>query len=223
MNRAKKAIICGTYPQKIPSELSPYLFSPLIYRLGPGTKAVRFPGVPQPEPEEIPGIDISRFRGGTPINAVICRISTLTGNKGAVLHGGSYGRLLSDCAHSISLYVPEPLPHVPFREAVKSTLCPLIRPTAYAVEYIGGIKSVRSLTPDALSDILCAQSSRVFFSDTHMSMYTAASISGGFKFVFFDTLNTLSKKSALALSMKRTPILYQSDIISLARQNALRL
>ena len=221
MNSIKKAVICGTYPQKMPPEFSHCLFSPVTCRMGPGTKAVRFHGAPHPGSAELPGIDISRFRGGIPASAVICRISALCGEMGAVLHGGSYGRLIADYAHSLALYVPEALSPGAFRDSLQNTACPLIRPEAYAVEHIRGGKAVKPLTPSGLVDILDTLRSRIFFSDTHMSMYTAVSLSGGFEFIFFDTPQTLMGKCELALSMGKTPFMYQDDIALLTRQSAL--
>lgn len=224
MNSIKKVVICGTYPQKMPPEFSNCLFSPIACRMGPGTKAVRFPGAPPPGLTELPGIDISRFHGGVPMSAVIGRITALSGKIGAVLHGGSYGKLISSAAHSLALYVPEPLrPESTFRTSLQSTACPLIRPAAYAVEHIRGVKAVKPLTPDVLSDILHTLRERIFFSDTHMSMYAALSIPGGFKYIFFDTPQTLRQKCALALSMGKTPFLYQEDIFLLTHQSALYL
>ena len=221
MESINKAVICGTYPQKMPSEFSSCLFSPIACRLGPGTKAVRLSGAPPPGLSELPGIDISRFHGGIPMSAVIRRISALCGEMGAVLHGGTYGRLIADYAHSLALYVPEALLPGAFRTSLQSTACPLIRPAAYAVEHIRGVKAVKPLTPDVLSDILHTLRGRIFFSDTHMSMYAALSIPGGFKYIFFDTSQTLRQKCALALSMGKTPFLYQNDIALLTRQSAL--
>ena len=223
MNSIKKVVICGAYPQKMPPEFSNCLFSPIACRMGPGTKAVRFPGAPPPGLTELPGIDISRFHGGVPMSAVIGRITALSGKIGAVLHGGSYGRLIADYAHNLTLYVPEALSSGAFRDSLQSTACPLIRPTAYAVEHIRGGKAVKPLTMDDLTDILRTLRGRIFFSDTHMSMYAALSIPGGFEFVFFDTPQTLMRKCALALSMGKTPFLYQNDIVLLTRQSALHL
>ena len=157
------------------------------------------------------------------MSAVIRRISALCGEMGAVLHGGSYGRLIADHAHSLALYVPEALSPDAFRDSLKNTACPLIRPAAYAVEHICGGKAVKPLTQSRLADILSALRGRIFFSDTYMSMYAALSFSGGFEFVFFDTPQTLMRKCELALSMGKTPFLYQEDIALLTRQNALYL
>lgn len=218
MQNLKKAIISCLPGSEHNICISNCIYSPMVISMGPGTHSVRWFGAPNIKNVSLPGIDISKFNGGVPLKSVVEQISRFSGKLGVVLHGGKFGRELSAAAQ-YPVFIPEvPAESISYIDSIQNIACPVITPKRICIDYENGARTRSQLSPHTLSEILSETNPKAFFSTTHTCFYATIQTEYGFRFILFDTAETIARKCQMARALDKTPILYYSELKALPRQ-----
>lgn len=215
LERLKKTVICCDPWDRPLSGFPNAVYSPVLYSLGPGTRLCRRAGNMAILSPRLPGFDISRFAGGVPISAAVREIEAFAGKYGAMLHGGTFGKVLSGRLNC-PVYLPDITAQSPsFEASIAGLYCPVIKPVCCFVKYIDGEKNVIPVTYRQMSEMIEQNKVKTYFSNTHKCMYGSMKLNGGFGFLLFDTVKTVTEKCRLAENLNKTPVLYYQELKSL--------